>query len=270
MFEVPEGSLYGFLGPNGAGKTTTIRMLLGLLQASSGDVEVFGLDPWRDGRRVRAEIGYVPGDLRLYPWLSVESGLRLVGGARRRDVSAPGRQLAERFGLDPRVRVRRMSRGMRQKLGLILALAPSPRLLILDEPASGLDPLMQEQLLACLRERSKNGDTVFFSSHTLRDVDALCDRVAIIRSGRIVADESLEALRERRGYDVSVRFGRVIEGEPPAFLQVERRTEYVWSGVLTGRIHEFVQWLAGLPVEELIVQEPELESLFRRYYEAPE
>ena len=193
--DVPEGTLFGFLGPNGAGKTTTIRVMVGLLRPSAGSARIFGLDCWRDSRTIKDEIGYMPGDIRLMPWLDGRRALSIWGKVRGRDLMPYGRELAERFDLDLRTKVRSMSRGMRQKLGLILALAHKPRLLILDEPTVTLDPLMQAEVQRLLREMAAAGHTVFFSSHTLGEVEQLCDRVAMIRDGQLVADESLAALR---------------------------------------------------------------------------
>ncbi|MCH7873570.1 MAG: ABC transporter ATP-binding protein, partial [Planctomycetes bacterium] len=148
---VPAGTLFGFLGPNGSGKSTTIRVLMGLLRPTAGSARVFDLDAWRCSHQIKAEVGYLPGDLRLYPFWTCDSALRLISKVRRRDVCEAGRELAEEFELDTDVPVGSMSRGMRQKLGLILALAHRPKLLILDEPTSGLDPIMQKRLLRRLR-----------------------------------------------------------------------------------------------------------------------
>ena len=148
---VPEGSLFGFLGPNGAGKTTTIRVLLGFLRPSSGRASLFGLDCWRESSRIKAEVGYLPGDLRLHSWMTGAQALALFGAIRCRDLRREGDELAQRFHLDLSVKVRNMSRGTRQKLGLILAMAHRPRLLVLDEPSASLDPLMQEELRSQLR-----------------------------------------------------------------------------------------------------------------------
>src|ERR1044071_6944593 len=203
---VPAGALFGFLGPNGAGKTTTIRVLLGFLRPGSGSARIFGLDCWRDSKAIKRDVGYIPGDLRLSEWMNGATALSIFGAVRGRDLSRSGRELAETFALDLRVKVREMSRGMRQKLGLILALAHAPRLLVLDEPTSALDPLMQELLHDSLRRLAGAGHTVFFSSHSLGEVEQLCDRVAIVRDGEIVADESLAALRDRAGHDVTIRW----------------------------------------------------------------
>ncbi len=265
---VPEGALYGFLGPNGAGKTTTIRVLMGLLRPTSGSARVFGRDCWGDGPRVRMDIGYVPGDLRLYPWMSGRDALAIFGACRGMDLRANGRALAERFELDLGVRVRTMSRGMRQKLGLIVALAHRPRLLVLDEPSSALDPIMQQRLHAILRELAGAGHSVFFSSHTLAEVETLCSRVAIIRAGKLVADETLDSLRRRAGRDVSIRWkNNSLDMEPPAVLRLARRGALEWSGRLEGPVEELLAWLAGLAVEDVTIAPPDLESLFHRYYD---
>ena len=198
---VAEGVLFGFLGPNGAGKTTTIRVLVGFLRPGGGSARIFGLDCWRDSKAIKRDLGYLPGDLRLSEWMNGTTALSIFGAVRGQDLTRSGRELAGTFDLDLRVKVRDMSRGMRQKLGLILALAHAPRLLVLDEPTSALDPLMQEVLHDHLRHLAASGHTVFFSSHSLGEVEQLCDRVAIVRDGALVADESLAALRDRAGHD---------------------------------------------------------------------
>jgi ABC-2 type transport system ATP-binding protein len=244
-----------------------IRVLMGFLRASGGEARIFGLDCWRDGPRVRAEVGYVPGDLRLYHWMTGESALRIVGAVRGRDIMRHGGELAEQFELDLRVKVRLMSRGMRQKLGLILALAHEPRLLVLDEPTASLDPLMQERLQHRLRALARGGRTVFFSSHSLSEVEQLCDRVAIVREGRIVAQESLEALRKRAGHDVKIVWNDGATPEAaPAFLRVIRREGREWHAVLEGPIEPLVAWLGGRGIADLSIGPPDLESLFRRFY----
>jgi len=267
---VPEGALFGFLGPNGAGKTTTIRVMLGFLRPTSGEARIFGLDCWRDSKAIKRDIGYLPGDLRLPAWMDGTNALSIFGAVRGRDLAGAGRELAEKFDLDLRVKVRDMSRGMRQKLGLILALAHSPRLLVLDEPTSALDPLMQQTLHELLRQRAAAGHTVFFSSHSLGEVEQLCDRVAIVRAGEIVADESLAVLRDRAGHDVTIRWkddAPALAIEPPEFLKLTRCERAVWQGTLEGPVRRLVDFLAGKSVEDLSIGRPDLESLFRRFYE---
>jgi ABC-2 type transport system ATP-binding protein len=270
---VPEGAIYGFLGPNGAGKTTTIRLLLGFLRPTSGSALVLGRDAWRDSAAIKRDVGYVPGDLRLYPWMSARSALAVVAAIRGCDLAAPSAALLERFELDPHVRVEEMSRGMRQKLGLVLALAPDPRLLVLDEPTSGLDPLMQDALLVLLRERAAHGRTVFFSSHTLREVEELCERVAIVRRGRVVADESLAALRARAAREVVLRFESAAAAErtrPPAGLSVRERTGVTWRAELAGAPQPLFEWLRGAGIADLTLGPPDLATLFRAYYQDDE
>ena len=267
---VAEGALFGFLGPNGAGKTTTIRVLLGFLRPTGGAAKIFGLDCWRDSKAIKRDIGYLPSNLRLPSWMNGAAALSVFGAVRGRDLTVPGRALAERFDLDLRVKVRDMSLGMRQKLGLILALAHAPRLLVLDEPTSALDPLMQRVLHDLLRERATTGHTVFFSSHSLGEVEQLCDRVAIVRAGELVADESLTALRNRTGHEVTIRWRDESHARnlaTPDFLKLTRREGAVWQGTLDGPAHQLVDFLTGKLVEELNIGRPDLESLFRRFYQ---
>ena len=202
---IPAGQVFGFLGPNGAGKTTAIRLLLGFLR-DTGGATIFGHDCWRQRAVVQRDVGYLPGDLRLYPWMTGHRALRISGQIRRLDLSAAGRELRRRFRLEMNLRVRKMSRGMRQKLGLILASAHRPRLLILDEPTSGLDPLMQDVLMDLLRERTAEGTTVFFSSHTLSEVEQLCDHIAIVRDGEVVVDDALDVWRRKAGREITLVF----------------------------------------------------------------
>jgi ABC-2 type transport system ATP-binding protein len=273
--EVGPGTVFGFLGPNGAGKTTMIRLLLGFLRPGAGEASIFGLDCWRDSAGIKRDVGYLPSDLRLYPWMTGHSALRIVGRVRGADLIGAGRALAERFELELDVRVRAMSRGTRQKLGLVLALAHRPRLIVLDEPTSGLDPLMQDELARLLRERASEGHTVFFSSHTLSEVEATCDRIAIVRRGRLAANESLDGLRRRARRQVTVVFGdsaAALRAEPPQMLRVTRREGRRWSGELRGESGALAGWLARHAAEDFVVSPPDLEALFRGFYrdgEAP-
>jgi ABC-2 type transport system ATP-binding protein len=266
---VGRGEIFGFLGPNGAGKTTTIRVLLGFLRPTGGDARIFGLDCWRRSATIKTDVGYVPGDLRLPAWLNGNSALHIFGAVRGRDIFRAGRELAERFGLDMRVRVRSMSRGMRQKLGLILALAHRPRVLVLDEPTASLDPLMQQELRDQIRALASDGHTIFFSSHTLSEVEQLCDRVAIVREGKLVAQETLSSLRSRAGHDVMIRWRNAGDAHQPvpAFLRVRDRAGATWECELVGPIDELTRWLATRAVEDLTIGRPDLETLFRRFYE---
>jgi beta-exotoxin I transport system ATP-binding protein len=268
--EIPEGALFGFLGPNGAGKTTTIRVLMGLLRPSGGSAQIFGMDCWHDSKSIKGEVGYLPGDLRLPVWLSADKAFSIFGAVRRKNIRPRGTELAEQLDLDLHVKVREMSRGMCQKLGLILALAHAPRLLILDEPTNSLDPLVQQLVHEILRELARKSNTIFFSSHSLAEVEQLCERVAIVRDGALVADESLAKLRERAGHDVMIRWKNHTDGlgiRPPAFLKLTTQEASVWQGSLDGPVSGLLEFLAGKPVEDLAVGRPDLETLFRRFYQ---
>ncbi|MCH7958710.1 MAG: ABC transporter ATP-binding protein [Candidatus Hydrogenedentes bacterium] len=266
---VSEGQVFGFLGPNGSGKTTMIRLLLGLLRPTEGRATIRGMDCWRRSRDVKGEVGYLPGDLRLYPWMNARNGLRIVGQIRRRDLRAPGMELVDRFELDPDVRVRNMSRGMRQKLGLILALAHRPKVVILDEPTSSLDPPMQQALYAHIRERAAQGATVFFSSHTLSEVDDLCDRVAILRAGELVENDSLANMRARAARLVTLDWQEGAAervGDLPDVIRVLERRGNRWTCELTGGATDFIQWAATQALDDLTIGPPDLEHLFKQYY----
>jgi len=271
-FSVPEGALFGFLGPNGAGKSTTIRILMGFLCATRGLATIFGADCRRDSARLKEDIGYLPGELRLYPWLTAQRALDLWSRMRRRDVRERGQELAQRFGLPLEVPASRMSRGMKQKLGLLLAMAHNPRLLILDEPTSGLDPLVQDQLFHELRRCAARGTTVLFSSHTLSEVEDLCDRVVILRDGRLVEDAALRDLaqRARRCFVLDWRDGSGARTVVPAFVTLTERSAERWQGMLDGSGSDFLAWCQGKPVADVTVGAPDLAAVFRDYYRPAE
>ena len=264
--EVGQGSILGFLGPNGAGKTTTIRILLGFLRASQGQAHILGLDCWRQSALVKKEVGYLPGDLRLYSWMTAHNGVDLLSKLHGRDLRRQAAPLFERFRLDPGLAVSAMSRGMRQQLGVILALAANPRVLVLDEPTIALDPLMQEQLLAYLQELATQGHTVFFSSHSLAEVERICDRVAILREGRLLADESLETLRGRGEREVRLTFGAAEPASLPGCLRLQEKLDGVWRCLLQGPIEELTRWLATQSLLDVSIERPDLESIFRKFY----
>jgi len=266
---VPGGAMYGFLGPNGSGKTTTIRVLLGLLRPTSGAARVFGLDCWGDSAAIKADIGYLPGDLRMPGWLSCGEALRLFGRIRKRDLNTRGLELAEAFGLDPALRVNKMSRGTRQKLGLVLALAHDPRLLILDEPTASLDPLMQQLLYARLRSAVANGGTVLFSSHTLAEVEDLCSHVSILRQSRLVASDSLEVLRSRVQRRVSIRWRTEEDASraaPIDCIDWTDRNGLSWNGLVRGTVADALRWMAAQPLADGSLERPDLTEIFQRFY----
>lgn len=262
---VPAGGLFGFLGPNGAGKTTFIRLLLGLLRPTSGEARVFGKEVGAHGLRIRAEVGYLPGDVRFYDTLHGRTTLRFLDAARGRDSREEIERLARRLELDLDRRVRTYSRGMKQKLGLIQAMMHRPRLLILDEPTTALDPLVREVLYEELRRVAAEGRTVLFSSHTLSEVEQLCDEIAILRAGRLVEQDRIDSLRQRAVRRVVVTFHGPAT-DPPAAFRTLQRHERRLIGTWSGPPAELLAWLSANPVGEVSVAPPDLESLFLEYY----
>jgi len=265
---VATGDVHGFLGPNGAGKTTTIRVLLGLLKADAGEVSLLGGDPWKDAVTLHRRLAYVPGDVNLWPKLSGGETIDLFGRLRgdldpkRRD------ELVERFELDPTKRARTYSKGNRQKVALIAALASSAELLILDEPTSGLDPLMEEVFQECIREVRAEGRTVLLSSHILAEVEALCDRVSIIRNGTTVASGTLDSMRELTRTSVHAETERPPVGldrlEGVHGLRVDR--DQVRFDVDTVHLAPAIRCLSEAGIRMLVSTPPTLEELFLRHY----
>lgn len=264
---VETGEVHGFLGPNGSGKTTTIRVLLGLLRADRGDVTLLGGDPWRDAVALHRRLAYVPGEVTLWPKLSGGEVIDLLGRLRgdldpqRRD------ELLERFELDPTKKARTYSKGNRQKVGLVAALASRAELLVLDEPTSGLDPLMEAVFQDCIRELRSEGRTVLLSSHILAEVEALCDRVSIIRAGRTEQSGTLEELR---GMTRTVIVAEVAHSdglaELPGIHSLEVDGTRVRFDVDTLHLADAVRRLGELGVHSLVSHPPTLEELFLRHY----
>ena len=205
-FEVARGEVFGFLGPNGAGKTTTIRHLMGFLKAKAGRCAIDGMDCWRDRPRIQARLGYIPGEISFFHDLTGAEYLRFVARYRGLTDSRRQSELLARFELDLRGSVKKMSKGMKQKLGIVAAFMHDPDILILDEPTSGLDPLMQSRFIDLLSEEKRRGKTILLSSHLFEEVERTCDRIGIIREGRLATVDSVEALRRRhtRSYEVSL------------------------------------------------------------------
>ncbi len=205
-FHVDQGEAFGFLGPNGAGKTTTIRHLMGFLKPKSGSCTINGLDCWRERDKVQARLGYIPGEISFFEDISGAEFLKFI--AQYRGISSQTRKedLLERFELDPKSKIKKMSKGMKQKLGIVAAFMHDPDILILDEPTSGLDPLMQNRFIDLVEEEKKQGKTILMSSHMFEEVERTCDRIGIIRTGRMVAVDVAAALRERhtRSYTVTL------------------------------------------------------------------
>jgi ABC-2 type transport system ATP-binding protein len=269
--DVHRGEVHGFLGPNGAGKSTTIRILLGLVRKSGGEATLFGHDPWRRAAPLHRRLAYVPGDVTLWPGLSggqCIDVLAQVHGGMRADRR---KELIERFDLDPTKRARDYSKGNRQKVSLIAALAADVELLVLDEPTSGLDPLMEEAFQEIIRERSAEGVTVLLSSHILAEVEALADRVSIIRKGRTVTSGSLADLRRHtrtRVHATTERPPALDETSGVANLEVtaSSRSVEVRLSVDASALGDVVERLHAAGIESLTVTPPSLDELFLHAY----
>jgi ABC-2 type transport system ATP-binding protein len=270
--EVAQGEILGFLGLNGAGKTTAIRLLLDLLRPTSGRAFIFGHDCWEEGLAARAQIGYLPSELGLYPDLTGLEILDFVAGLNRRPVDQRQRQeLFDRLELpqsDLRRRVREYSTGMKRKLGLIQALQTEPPLLILDEPTEGLDPLMQESFYKLLADLKRKGTTIFMSSHVLSEVERVCDRIALLRKGELVLLSSVQESRRLAERRVRVFFHQDVRGDlelPPGHERVEI-TPRMWRLKVAGPLSPLLAVLARLPVKDLEVDEPRLEDVILKFY----
>ena len=265
--EVMEGEVLGYLGPNGAGKTTTIRLLLGLIAPTIGSATIFGLDTQHQAPEVHRRLAYVPGDANLWPGLTGQETLALLGRVQGTVDQRYRDELIGRFDFDPSKKVRSYSKGNRQKLILIAALMTRAELLLLDEPTSGLDPLMEQTFRTCMREAKTAGQTVFLSSHILSEVEALCDRVAILRNGKLLEIGTLaemrhlSALRVEATFDGAVPDVRAVPGVSDVAIEGGRlRCE------VTGSVEPLLRALAAANVREILSTKPSLEELFLSHY----
>ena len=271
--DVCAGEVFGFLGPNGAGKSTTIRLLLDLIRPTSGQAAVLGLDPRRDGVALRSRVGYLAGDFVCDGRQNVRDYLRFLAALRDGVPQDRIDTLADRLGLDQSARIKKLSKGNRQKVGLVQAFMHAPELLVLDEPSSGLDPLAQQTFLDLVAEAAAQGQTVFMSSHIMSEVEAVADRVGIIRDGRLVALDTVANLRAGAVRDIEVTFARPVPAA--AFAHVEGRlsldaTGTTLTGQVSGSPDGLVKTLAEYTVTGLRATEPALEELFHSYYESAE
>jgi ABC-2 type transport system ATP-binding protein len=265
---VAPGEVHGFLGPNGSGKTTTIRVLLGLLRPDGGRVRMLGGDPWRDAVALHGRLAYVPGDVTLWPGITGGEVIDLLGrmrggvDRRRRD------ELLQRFDLDPRKKARAYSKGNRQKVALIAGLASDAELLLLDEPTSGLDPLMESVFQQCINEVKQQGRTVLLSSHILAEVEALCDRVSIIRQGRTVETGTLGELRHLTRTSIAVETTRPLTGLDalPGVHDLVLDDHHARFDVDAAELDAVVRRLSTLGVRSLTSTPPTLEEMFLRHY----
>ena len=267
---VRTGEVHGFLGPNGSGKSTTIRVLLGLLRADAGETRLLGGDPWADATSLHRRLAYVPGDVSLWPNLSGGEVIDLLGRLRGGLDKQRRADLLERFDLDPTKKGRTYSKGNRQKVALVAALASNVELLILDEPTSGLDPLMEAVFQDCITEERGRGRTVLLSSHILAEVETLCERVSIIRLGRTVETGTLSELRHLTRTSISAELAAAPNGltNHPGVHDLKVDGAQVKFDVDTKELDSVLRQLTQVGVRSLTSQPPTLEELFLRHYEA--
>lgn len=262
---VSEGEFFGFIGPNGAGKSTTIRTLLGLIAPSSGSATVFGKDVTKEKVSVLRDIGYLPSEALFYGGMKVKDVLKLSADLRKKDCKAEAKMLCERLQLDVSRKIDDLSFGNRKKVAIVCTLQHRPKLLILDEPTSGLDPLMQKEFFDILRERNREGATIFLSGHILSEIQRNCTRAAIIRDGKMIACDSVDALSKTNAKRITVHGS--INLEPLSDVRDIKNSENTVSFLYGGDMGSLLRTLASGQVDDLTVTEPDLEEVFLHYYE---
>jgi ABC-type multidrug transport system ATPase subunit len=271
-FAVQEGEVFGFLGPNGAGKTTTMRTLMGLLHANSGSASISGMDCWQQANEVKKLVGYLPGEFAFDPGMRGAQIIEYLGHLRGGVDQAYVRQLVERLGLDPSKRFREYSHGNKQKVGLVQAFMHKPSLLILDEPTSGLDPLNQQEFYRMVAEVRAEGRTVFLSSHILPEVEHTCDRVAIIREGRLVKIDHVTSLKEIHQFDVEITFASPADvlwfkNVSGVANVIQGADDYTLQLSVQGDLTEIIHIASQHNATNITTHEPTLEEAFLRFYE---
>lgn len=268
-FSVNSGEIFGFIGPNGSGKSTTIRTLMGLLKPTGGGASIFGLDCSGRAAEIAKDVGYLPSENCYYNNLKVREMLQYTADLYGADCRGRMAELAERLDLDLSKRIGELSLGNKKKVGIVSALLPSPRLLIMDEPTSGLDPLAQQTFYEILREENKGGTTIFLSSHVLGEVQKLCERVAILREGRLVGIQSMKELRENGYKKISLAAKEPIQADflaIPGVANLRQDTRSA-SFMFNGNIMTIMDKLHQLNLEDILIEEPSLEEIFLHYYE---
>jgi ABC-2 type transport system ATP-binding protein len=277
--EVQQGEIFGFLGPNGSGKTTTIRCLLDLIRPNGGTVRVLGIDPQADPVAVRARVGYLPGELHFDENMTVEGALRYLNSLRA-GKHANGhnadwehvRHLCERIDLSLKLAIKNLSKGNKQKVGVVQALMHRPELLLLDEPTFGLDPLVQQEVLRLVKEARQQGATVFFSSHILSEVQEIADRVGIIRRGVVVEVAETDSLINRSLHRARIRFKQAVDGNTlanlPGVKVLSQNDGQSMTLQIEGEMDRLIKALAAYPVFDFETERPSLEEIFLAYYEA--
>ena len=262
---VKKGEFFGFIGPNGAGKSTTIRTMLGLIFPTGGNAQIFGMDVVKKKQDILRKVGYLPSESAFYPGMKVKEVLKLSADLRKKDCSEETKLLCDRMQLDTTRKVEELSFGNRKKVSIVCALQHCPELLILDEPTGGLDPLMQKEFFDILQERNKQGTTIFLSSHILSEIQRNCTRAAIIRDGRIIACDSVDALSQTNAKRITVQ-GQINLNELKGICDRKSSGDSI-SFLFNGDINELLRTLSASQVSDLTITEPDLEEIFLHYYE---
>jgi len=265
---VNQGEVFGFLGPNGSGKTTTIRILLDFIRASSGRARLFGMDAHADSTQIKSRIGYLPGEYGMYEKMTAVEYLQFLGSLRSDKKPPLKDRLIERFGLDTSRRIKSFSHGNKQKLALVQAFMHDPELLILDEPTSGLDPLIQQRFYELILELKERGKTVFFSSHILSEVERVCDRVAILREGKLVALHEISDLKKFRLKTIEVTFKQELDEslfrlEGVRKIERNAHTVRLW---IDANINTILRIISEHPIDNISCRDASLEDIFLEYY----
>ncbi len=262
---VEQGEFFGFIGPNGAGKSTTIRTLLGLIAPTSGSARIFGKDVTKEKESILQDIGYLPSETSFYQGMKVGDVLKLSADLRKKDCTAEAKLLCERLQLATSQKTEELSFGNRKKAAIVCALQHRPKLLILDEPTGGLDPLMQKEFFDILRERNREGTTVLLSSHVLSEIQRNCTRAAVIRDGRIIACDRVEALSKTSAKRVTVH--GIVNLEHLHGVRARKTSEHTVSFLYSGDMERLLRTLSSGQIEDLTITEPDLEEIFLHYYE---
>lgn len=267
-FSVEEGEIFGFIGPNGSGKSTTIRTLLNLIFPTSGTATILGKDIVKESVEIRKEVGYLPSEVHYYDDLKARELLKYSSGFYKKSSLGSMEELAERLQLDLNRKIEDLSFGNKKKVAIIQTILHNPKLLILDEPTSGLDPLMQNVFFELLQEMRSKGTTIFFSSHYLGEVQKLCDRVAIIKEGKLIKIERIEDLRKNQFKNVSI----LLENNQEIDLSIEgvvkyEKTPHGVKLLYSGNSQKLLKELSKIPLEDVLIEEPSLEEIFMHYYE---
>lgn len=267
-FSVNEGEIFGFIGPNGAGKSTTIRTLLALIHPTSGNATIFGKDCIREAPVIAQDVGYLPSETFFYENMKVRDLFKYAEALYKKDCSRRIAELTSRLNLDTNRKIRDLSFGNKKKVGIVAGLLHSPKLLILDEPTSGLDPLMQQTFFEILREENNKGVTILFSSHILSEVQKMCHRIAILKEGKVISLENIDAMRSDAYKKITLSMAVASEDR---VLEVDGMTSYEQNGaqisfMFKGNINELLSGLHTKQLTDLIVEEPSLEEIFMHYY----